>query len=258
MQACTEPTLSIIDPITPVLDLIRREVDAIAEDATKLLTQGAPFDRSTRDGIRAAATALCKIARAAPGLTRQAPMNRLGTRTALAALDSSVSTASLVMRQTLQILGPDDPGAPPDIDGPIDPGTPGNQGGGTVEPDPAAFDTFDDYDAQTQTQASDFYEQNAAQAIDELFLAQQQALRDELANLAQQAGTDAHTAGAAAANNAASNLGAAVGSAVGALVGGPLGAVIGAFVGAAVMSLAHQLVDRMLAAFDDLFTEIFG
>ena len=259
MSTAVQSRASIINPADHIVDLVRREIDAIGRGAADLLTKKTKQDQAVKAGASSAAHALAKIQHVYAPVLSKAPIQSAGAGAALSTLRSSVSMTGPVMRKALQVVGMDDPGSPgndAETGGAANAGL-GN-GAGAADAVVEVVDTFNQYDPATQATAADFYDVNAAGMVDGLFASERDGLRQTLDDLFRNTGADAGEAGAAAANNAANNLGTAVGVAIGALVGGPIGAAIGAFVGAAVFAFARNVVDRMLAAFDDLWNEIFG
>ena len=251
MTAAAAQSYRVIDPGVAVVDLVRREVDALRRSAAGLVA-AAP---NAADKVRvvSAARVLHTIERAyrAPAAAAVSPVPN-----ALAVLRSSVALTAPVMRRVLETLGADDPGTPTNGPGTD---TPGGTGTDTPADTGATVPgTFAEHDIPTQREASDYYGQNAADTVDGIFPGILGDLRGTLSDIANGGGDDARDAAAAAANGAGSDLGTAVGIAVGALVGGPIGAAIGAFVGSAVFAFARNTVLRMLDAFEGLYNEIFG
>ena len=257
MSTVLDSRASIINPTDHIVDLVRREIDAIGRGAKQVLAKTERQDKDTGVGVLSAAHALAKLERAyAPVLSRK-PMLSGGTGAALSTLRSSVSVTGPAVQRALQVVGMDDSGSGDNLGTGTGADTGLGNSGGAVG-NGAAVETFEQYDPPTQAAATSFYDVNAAGMVDDMFTSELNGLRDQLGVLFQNDGANAAAAGADAANNAANNLGTAAGVALGAIIAGPIGAAIGAFVGAAVFSFARSIVHQMMEAFQDLWNEVFG
>ena len=112
MSTVVESRASIINPADHVVDLVRREIDAIGRCATDLLTKKTKQDQAAKAGVLSAAHALAKLEHAYAPVLSKVPVRAAGAGAALSTLRSSLSMTGPVMQRALQVVGMDDPGSP--------------------------------------------------------------------------------------------------------------------------------------------------